>query len=148
MQYASFASDGRFKALPVAIIEPQRLFAPYLAQMLSEAGFSIVTSLDSLELDEVGRVEPAIVFADVDFIEGDAADAIRQLRVAAPEATICAYTGHSDAWWCGVYARAGANCIISKAASPAEIIDGLAQALQVGMFVGVHFESRRKSRSG
>lgn len=129
------------KAIPVGIIEPQRLFAPFLTQILSEAGFSVVTSLDTLSLDEIGRFEPAVIFADVDFIDSDTVVAIRQLRSVAPEATICAYTGRSDGGWAATCTRAGANCVISKSATPAEIVAGIQRALRVGAFVDGRFDT-------
>jgi DNA-binding NarL/FixJ family response regulator len=129
------------KAIPVGIIEPQRLFAPFLTQILTEAGFSVVISLESLLLDEIGRHEPAVIFADVDFIDADPVVAIRQLRGIAPDATICAYTGRPDEGWASICARAGANCVISKSASPDEIVAGLLRALRIGAFVDHRFDA-------
>ena len=59
------------KSVPLGIIEPQRLFAPFLTQVLSEAGFTVVMSLESMSLDELGRNEPTVIFIDIDFIEVD-----------------------------------------------------------------------------
>jgi DNA-binding NarL/FixJ family response regulator len=127
------------KAIPVGIIEPQRLFAPFLIQTLSEAGFSVVTSLESLAIDEIGRNEPAVVFVDIDFIDVDPMAALRQLRTVVPDATICAYTGNSDEAWVAACTRAGANCVISKSATPAEIANGIQRAMRVGAFVDSRF---------
>jgi DNA-binding NarL/FixJ family response regulator len=128
------------KAIPVGIIEPQRLFAPFLIQTLSEAGFSVVTSLESLGIDEIGRNEPAVVFVDIDFIDTDPMAALRQLRTVVPDATICAYTGNADEGWAAACTRAGANCVISKSATPAEIASGIQRALRVGAFVDSRFD--------
>lgn len=141
MQYASTGHPpGHMKSIPVGIIEPQRLFAPFLTQILAEAGFSVVTSLESLSLDEIGRYEPAVIFADVDFIDVDPVIAIRKLRGVAPEATICAYTGRSDPGWAATCTHAGANCVLSKAASPEEIVAGLMRALRVGAYIDYRFD--------
>ena len=142
VQHASSGSfPGRMKTISVGIIEPQRLFAPFLTQILSAAGFSIVTSLDSLSLNEIGRYEPAVVFVDVDFVDADPRSAIRQLRSIVPDATICAYTGRADAGWGVACTRAGANCVISKSAPPDEIIAGILHALSAGTFVDRRFEA-------
>jgi DNA-binding NarL/FixJ family response regulator len=135
------SSAGPTRAISVGIIEPQRLFAPFLTQILSEAGFSVVASLESLSLDEIGRYEPTVVFADVDFIDIDPVLAIRQLRTVAPDATICAYTGCHDEGWAATCARAGANCVISKSAAPDEIVAGLMRALRVGAFVDSRYDA-------
>ncbi len=133
--------DVSGKSLLVGIIEPQRLFAPFLTQLLSEVGFSVVASLESMSLDEIGRNEPDVVFVDIDFIEIDAITAIHQLRGVVPNATICAYTGRNDAGWAASCAAAGANCVISKSSTPPEIVDGIGRALHIGTFVDSRFDS-------
>jgi DNA-binding NarL/FixJ family response regulator len=128
------------KSIPLGIIEPQRLFAPFLTQVFSEAGFSVVTSQETLSLDELGRNEPMVVFIDIDFIEVDPINALRQIRNVVPNATVCAYTGRPDVGWAAACTRAGANCIISKSAAPAEIVAGIQRALRVGAFVDRRFD--------
>lgn len=133
-------SASRQVKLSVGIIEAQRLFSPFLTQILSEAGFSVVTCLETFALDEIARYEPSIIFVDVDFLQVDTMIAIRQLRTTVPEATICAYTGRGDNGWAAMCTRAGANCVLSKAATPEEIISGLQHALRVGAFIDSRFD--------
>jgi DNA-binding NarL/FixJ family response regulator len=128
------------KSIPLGIIEPQRLFAPFLTQVLSEAGFSVVLSLETLSLDELGRNEPMVIFIDIDFIEVDPINALRQVRSVVPNATICAYNGRTDEGWAAACSRAGANCVISKSASPPEIVAGIQRALRVGAYVDRRFD--------
>ena len=130
---------GNTKSILVGIIEPQRLFAPFLTQVLSEAGFTVVMSHETLALDELGRNEPGVIFVDIDFIEGDPISALRQIRSVVPGATICAYTGSTTEGWAGTCSRAGANCVISKSATPDEIIAGILRALKVGAYVDERF---------
>jgi DNA-binding NarL/FixJ family response regulator len=127
------------KSIPLGIIEPQRLFAPFLNQLLSEAGFSVVISLETLSLDELGRNEPTVVFIDIDFIEVDPISALRQIRQVVQNATICAYTGRADVGWAAACMRAGANGVISKSAAPSEIVSGIQRALRVGSYVDRRF---------
>jgi DNA-binding NarL/FixJ family response regulator len=130
---------GTVKSIPLGIIEPQQLFAPFLYQVLSEAGFSVVFSLQSLLLDELGRNEPTVVFIDIDFIEVDPIRALRQIRQVVPNATICAYTGSATDGWATSCMHAGANCVISKAAAPSEIVGGIQRALRLGSYVDPRF---------
>jgi DNA-binding NarL/FixJ family response regulator len=131
---------GAMKSIRFGIIEPQQLFAPFLNQVLSEAGFSIVISLGTLSLDELDRNDPAAVFIDIDFIEGDPINALRQIRQVVPNATICAYTGRADEGWAALCMRAGANCVISKSAATSEIVAGIRRALSVGSYVDGRFD--------
>ncbi len=136
------------RAIPIGIIEPQRLFAPFLTQLLSEAGFSVVASLESVSLDEIGRHEPTVVFIDVDFLDVDPIAAIRQLRSVVPDSTICVYTGNVDEGWAAACSRAGGNCLISKSAAPAEIVSGIQRALRVGVYVDRRFDNDNDSAHG
>jgi len=129
-------------AIPVGIIEPQRLFSPFLTQILCEAGFSVVASLESMSLEEIGRHAPTVVFVDIDFIGVDPISALRRLRALVPNATLCAYTGNTEPGWAASCSRAGANCVISKSAEPLEIIEGIQRALRVGAFVDSRFDQQ------
>jgi DNA-binding NarL/FixJ family response regulator len=126
---------GVVPAVPVGIIEAQLLFAPFLAQLLSEAGYTVVCLTESIDADELGRVEPHVVLVDIDFLEEESVGALRRLRAVLPEATICAYTGAVDPAWISAIAAAGANCIITKLASPEEIVDGITRAIRLGTYV-------------
>jgi DNA-binding NarL/FixJ family response regulator len=130
---------AKTRSIALGIIEPQRLFAPFLTQVFSEAGFIIVTSVETLALDELSRNEPTVVLIDLDFIEIDPISAIRQIRGVVPNATICAYTAGTEAGWAATCTRAGANCVISKSASPAEIVAGIQRALRVGAYIDRRF---------
>lgn len=133
------------KSIPLGIIEPQRLFAPFLTQVLSEAGFTVVMSLESMSLDELGRNEPTVIFIDIDFIEVDPISALRQIRDIVPNSTICAYTGRMDEGWAATCSRAGANCVIGKSATPAEIVWGIQRAMRVGAYVDRRFDGTEGS---
>jgi DNA-binding NarL/FixJ family response regulator len=128
------------QSIPIAIIEPQRLFAPFLTQLLSDSGFNVVVTLDALSSDEIARYDPRVIFVDVDFIEAEPVAAIRQLRSCLPNATICAYTERTDPAWAATCSRAGANCILSKSATPEELVAGIQRALHVGVFVDPRFD--------
>lgn len=133
------ATDNR-RSISVGIIEPQRLFAPFLTHLLSEAGFYVVSTLESMALDLIARHDPRVIFVDVDFVDIEPVTAIRQLRSAVPDATLCAYTGRPEVGWAAICSRAGANCVISKSATPEEIVSGIQHALRVGAFVDHRFD--------
>jgi DNA-binding NarL/FixJ family response regulator len=138
--YTPIRATSGVKAISVGIIEPQRLFAPFLTQLLSEAGFDVMAPLESMSLDDIGRSDPSVIFIDIDFIDGEPGHALRQLRGVAPNATICAYTGRTEEGWAATCTRAGANCVISKSATPAEIVSGMRHALRVGAFIDFRFD--------
>jgi DNA-binding NarL/FixJ family response regulator len=129
------------KAIVVGIVEAQMLFAPFLAKMLTDAGFVIGFSREFVAREDVERVRPDVLLIDVDFLSEDAISALRVLRDAAPDCTICAYTGTLDEQWVAACVRAGANCVLSKLATPSEIIHCILRALRLGSYVDDHFDS-------
>lgn len=102
---------------------------------MSEAGFTVVTTLDSIAVDELGRTEPRLVLIDIDFVEDDPIAALKLLRAVLPEATICVYTGTVEDGWAATLAAAGANGVITKLASPVEIIEAIRSALADGNYL-------------
>lgn len=130
----------KLRTIPIGIIEPQRLFAPFLTQLLTDGGFNVVVTLDSMSAEEIGRHDPGVIFVDVDFLDVEPVAAIRQLRALLPNATICAYTGKIEPAWAATCSRAGANCVLTKAATPAELVAGIQRALRVGVFVDRRFD--------
>lgn len=83
----------------------------------------------------MGRAEPRLLLVDIDFVEDDAVSAIKLLRAVLPDATICVYTGTVDDAWAATLTRAGANGVITKLASPIEIIEAIRVALSQGNYV-------------
>lgn len=120
------------------------LFAPYLQQMLIDGGFVIGFSSEFVSREEIARVRPDVLLIDVDFVPVDVISELRVARDVAPDCTICAYTGTADEQWVAACVRAGANCVLSKLATPSEIIHGILRARRLGSFVDDHFDSSTK----
>ena len=137
----SDSASMKLRTIPIGIIEPQRLFAPFLTQLLSDGGFNVVVTLDTMSAEEMGRYDPRVVFVDVDFIDLEPVAAIRQLRGELPNSTICAYTEKIDPSWAATCSRAGANCVLSKSATPDELVAGIQRALRVGVYVDWRFDA-------
>jgi DNA-binding NarL/FixJ family response regulator len=120
-------------ALPLlGIIEPQRIFAPYLAHALAEAGFTVATVLETLSLAEIARSNLAALFVDVDYLDVEPILAIRQLRSVAPLITLCVYTGRSDEEWARACDAAGADCVIGKTAGIDAIVAAIERSMRAG----------------
>jgi DNA-binding NarL/FixJ family response regulator len=117
------------KNVSLVIIEAQTLFAPFLTDILSRAGFAVVAMFDGLPLHAIGRIEPRVVLIDIDYLDVDPLSALQNLRTILPKATICAYTERTESEWELSCTRAGASCTVSKAASPLEIIESIERAL-------------------
>jgi DNA-binding NarL/FixJ family response regulator len=131
------------KVIIVGIVEAQMLFAPFLQKMFVDAGFVIGFSCEFVAREDVERVQPDVLLIDVDYLSVDAVSQLRILRDVAPDCTICAYTGTLDEQWVAACVRAGANCVLSKLATPQEIVHGILRALRLGSFVDDHFDASK-----
>jgi DNA-binding NarL/FixJ family response regulator len=132
------------KAIVVGIVEAQMLFAPFLQQMLTDAGFAVGFSREYVSREEIQDVRPDVLLIDVDFLPADVISELRNARDVAPDCTICAYTGTEDEQWVAACVRAGANCVLSKLATPSELVHGILHARRLGSFVDERFDSSER----
>ena len=126
--------------LRVAIIEAQALFTPFLYDLFTNGDFDVVYTSETVDERELAAAHPEVALIDIDFIARDVIAALRSVRAMLPDATICAYTGMLDPRWAAACTRAGANCVISKTATPSGVIDGILRAVRLGSFVDEHFD--------
>jgi DNA-binding NarL/FixJ family response regulator len=117
------------KNVSLVIVEAQTLFAPFLTDILSRAGFAVVAMFDGLPLHAIARIEPRVVLIDIDYLDVEPISALENLRALIPKAAICAYTEREEPEWTVACIRAGASCVVSKAASPIEMIDSIERQL-------------------
>jgi DNA-binding NarL/FixJ family response regulator len=96
-----------------------------------ETGYALVALLDVAAL---GRLAPGVLLADVDHLEVDPLEALRQLRFVLPDCIIVVYTAGVGASWGRACHLAGATCVLSKKSSELQLTTGLRLAFQNGCF--------------
>jgi DNA-binding NarL/FixJ family response regulator len=94
-----------------------------------------------LNVTDLGELRPAFIVCDIDGLAVDALEMLRQLRFVLPECVIAIYTGVATAAWALACHLAGANCLLSKLSTKAELTEGMSQALQTGCFTDPRFEA-------
>lgn len=112
----------------VAIVEAQTLYRPFFAELLGEAGFGVVASSCQLSIQEMQATEPDIILIDIDYVTGDGLARLRALRKELPQSMLCVFTGQIEESWAISLWLAGAFCVMTKLASPADLIVGIRQA--------------------
>ena len=147
MQHDTFGDATGIPTSSALIVEAQRLFVPFLTQLLSDAGFVVTAAVESLDAYDIKKVVPALVFVDVDHIEADPFVELSRLRDALPKSILCAYTVAIEETSAESYRRAGANCIISKDAPRFEIIRGLHRAVRVGSYTDHRFMAKSNGKT-
>ena len=122
------------------VVEPQSLFVPFLSDVLAGAQMRVVRFATTLDIEDIRSTGPQALFIDTDFLEMDAADAVRATRAALPLALICAYSDEEAAP--AEHLRfAGANCVLSKRLNPRQFKESLRSAQREITRPGSHLET-------
>lgn len=103
------------------------------------AGAPALATLARLDVAELGRISPSLLVCDLDRLDADRLEFLRRVRFVLPECTIGIYTGDMKRSWSLECHLAGANCLLSKDSSLADLSAGLRDALGGGCFTDARF---------
>src|SRR5690348_7583968 len=121
----------------LASVDPKDI--PLLSSALKGAGESGCAIVARLDVAPLGKLAPDVLVADIDRVESDPVETLRQLRFVLPECIIVAYTANSRSSWGRACHLAGASCVLSKESHKSQLINGLKCALQTGCFTDPRF---------
>jgi DNA-binding NarL/FixJ family response regulator len=116
----------------LADIDPEKVPLFRLVVKRAKAPTLIVTS----RVDVVGlrTVSPDVLICDLDALETDPLEMLRQLRFVLPGCIIVIYTRNAKRSWGLSCHTAGANGVLSKDSSETELAAGLKLAMADGCF--------------
>jgi DNA-binding NarL/FixJ family response regulator len=97
-------------------------------------------TIERLNVTEIGARAPSVLVCDLDSAIVDPLELLRQLRFVLPQCIIAVYTGRMTAEWARGCHVSGANCLLSKFATRAELVFGLREALSSGCYTDPRFE--------
>jgi DNA-binding NarL/FixJ family response regulator len=121
----------------LAAVDPEDI--QLLSAALKGAGESALSILARLDVAELGRLRPDVLIADVDHLDVDPLEALRQIRFVLPECTIAVYTAKTTSIWGRACHLAGVSCLLSKASCKSELVIGLRSAIRIGCFTDPRF---------
>jgi DNA-binding NarL/FixJ family response regulator len=107
--------------------------------VLKAAGEAPLTTVACLNVAELGKLAPELLVCDVDGIDVDPLELLRQIRFVVPGALIAVYTGLMERTWGVACHLAGANCLLSKDSDEARLTKGLRGALKSGCYTDPRF---------
>jgi DNA-binding NarL/FixJ family response regulator len=116
----------------LAAVDPND--TPLLAAALKGAGEPYLTIVARLDVAGIRKIAPDVLIADIDRLEVDPLEMLRQLRFVLPECVIGVYTATLKSSWSRACHLAGANCMLSKEAHEYQLAFGLQRAIQTGCF--------------
>ncbi len=118
------------------LIEPQELFVPALLETVERAGVTVVQVSPAVDVSDLVRIQPKLLFVDIDYLAYDPIATIGTMRTVLPESLICVYTGNANAEWPAACRYAGADGVLFKSASEAEMQWALGELLERGTYTG------------
>jgi DNA-binding NarL/FixJ family response regulator len=121
----------------LAGVDPKDI--PLLAAALRGAGEPDLTIAARLDVAALRQVAPDVLIADIDGLEVDRLEMLRQLRFVLPECIIVIYTDQTESSWGRACHLAGANCLLSKEAHESQLKTGLRSAIRTGCFTDPRF---------
>lgn len=116
-----------------------RAALPMMNAVLEGAGESGGTIVAELDVRELGRMQPHLLIGDFDGLATDALELLRQIRFVLPSCVIAVYSDDAHRTWGMACHLAGANCLLSKASSEAELSSGVRDALASGCYTDPRF---------
>ncbi|GAC1403924.1 MAG: hypothetical protein NVSMB64_06400 [Candidatus Velthaea sp.] len=120
----------------MADIEPDKV--EMFTAVLKAAGAPALPVVARLDVAELGKLGPGLLVCDIDRLEVDPLEMLRQLRFVLQPCIIVVYTEHSWGLACHV---AGANGVLSKDSSEVELASGVRGALVNGCFTDPRFKA-------
>jgi DNA-binding NarL/FixJ family response regulator len=111
------------------LIEPQTIFVPYLSRVLSSAGCEVIATSQGVDAREIGALDPAAIFVDVDFLERGGPTALCRIREVARSAQLIALSESSDEMFTATCVISGATAVCSKSDGEEKILRALRRAV-------------------
>lgn len=102
--------------------------------VLKRAGLPMSPSVASLDVVELAKLAPDALVADLDGLTVDPLERLRQLRFVLPTCIIVVYTANNTRPWGVKYHLAGANGVLSKSSTEAQLASGMRSSLRSGCF--------------
>jgi DNA-binding NarL/FixJ family response regulator len=125
----------------VYVVEPQALFGPKLARLVTDAGGRVAGTASALDLDAIIAAKPQAVLLDLDFTAYDVADALDVLRSEAPAVRTIVLTAERGAGWLERCRDAGAASVVSKSVTEEELVHDLRVVLDGGAVWDIRVEA-------
>ncbi len=92
-----------------------------------------------LAITDVSKLRPALLVCDLDGLAVDALELLRQLRFVLPACIIAVYSGATRSGWSLDCHLAGANGLLAKQSTRAELVTGVRDTWRSGCFTDPRF---------
>jgi len=121
----------------LAGIAPDRI--ALFANAFKAAGFPSLASVARLDVAELGALKPDMLACDVDDLASDSLEFLRQVRFVLPDCIIIVSTDRLSRAWSVECHCAGANGVLAKESTGAQLASGVRGAARSGCFTDPRF---------
>jgi DNA-binding NarL/FixJ family response regulator len=104
------------------VIEPQKLFVPYLTSVLRAAGIEVVATAEDVDGHDIVAKAPDLIFVDIDYFERGGPSTLCRIREVARRATIVAISDSNDETFAASCTISGANAIVAKSGAAETLV--------------------------
>src|ERR1700678_3963828 len=112
---------------------------PIFRAFFKAAGEPALALVARLNVAELGRLVPDVLVCDLDDLDVDPLELLRQIRFVLPDCLIAVYTGVMKRRWGRACHLAGANCLLAKNSDEEHLADGLRGAMLSGCYTDPRF---------
>lgn len=110
-----------------------------LRAALKSAGELDLPVIADLTIGALAKVAADVLIVDLDRLEVDPLETLRQLRFVLPECVIVVYTAMLNVSWSRACHLAGASCLLAKESRESQLSFGLRRAFETGCFTDPRF---------
>jgi len=121
---ASLTGDGSTKLL--------------FKEVLSRSGYDDPRNFDSLAVSKIAQHAPRVMLVDLDNIQTDPLECVRQMRFVLPQCAIVVVLSDSSESWAAQCHLAGASGVLSRNSMP-RMLAGLRRAARHGCYTDPSF---------
>jgi DNA-binding NarL/FixJ family response regulator len=112
---------------------------PTFAAVFRAAAAGTQATITRLNVAELRRAAPDLLVCDLDSVDVDALEMLRQMRFVLPDCTIAVFTGIMKRSWGAACHLAGANCLLAKESSERRLTAGVRAAIRSGCYTDPRF---------
>jgi DNA-binding NarL/FixJ family response regulator len=112
---------------------------PLFSAVFKAAGEPALATVARLNVTELGRLLPDVLICDIDDLDVDPLELLRQIRFVLPDCMIAVYSGIMERKWGRRCHLAGANCLLAKGSDERRLSTGLRDALLSGCYTDPRF---------
>jgi DNA-binding NarL/FixJ family response regulator len=117
----------------------------FLSALLTGLGAELVLVAERVRVRELARLRLGFLLVDADQFELDPLETLRMTRFVLPNCVIAVHTDLASASWPFECHLAGANCVLLKGTTAADIAAGIKRTMRTGCFTDPGFVSRHAS---